>query len=188
MNEPTEQIQPDVAKNNKSLVLKLLIIALAMFGFGYALVPLYNVFCELVPSADIRGRTNQAELKEVSYQVDKTRLVTVEFLTTVNETTPLLFYAQTNKVKVHPGEYTTVNFYAENKSDKKIVVRAIDSIRPTQATNYFEKAQCFCFSQQTFNPHEKKTLPVRFVVKPDLPSEHKIITLSYTFFDNTDVQ
>jgi cytochrome c oxidase assembly protein subunit 11 len=118
MSEP-EQSSQQLEKRNTSLVLKLAMVAVAMFGFGYALVPLYNVFCELVPSADIRGRTNQAELKEVSYPVDKTRLVTVEFLTTVNETTPLLFYAQTNKVKVHPGEYTTVNFYAENKSDKK---------------------------------------------------------------------
>jgi cytochrome c oxidase assembly protein subunit 11 len=171
-----------VEQKNTKLVLKLAMVAVAMFGFGYALVPIYNVFCEVT---GLGGKTNTSAVQEVVYQVDKAREITVEFLTTVNEATPLLFYAQSNNVKVHPGEYKTVNFYAENKTDRKIVVRAIDSVSPSATKFYFEKAVCFCFSQQTFNPHEKKTLSVRFVVKPDLPAEYQTITLSYTFFDNT---
>lgn len=184
MTEP-EQTPKELGKKNTSLVVKLALIAVAMFGFGYALVPIYNVFCEIT---GLGGKTNTTAVQEALYQVDKNREITVEFLTTVNETTPLDFHAETNKVKVHPGEYKTVNFYAENKTDKKIVVRAIDSVSPSATKFYFEKAKCFCFSQQTFNPHEKKTLPVRFVVKPDLPVEYKTISLSYTFFDNTDTQ
>jgi cytochrome c oxidase assembly protein subunit 11 len=80
-----------------------------------------------------------------------------------------------------------MNFYAENKTDKTLVVRAIDSVSPGLTKDYFKKTVCFCFSQQTFKPHERKTMPVRFVVTPDLPSQYKTITLSYTFFDNTDM-
>jgi cytochrome c oxidase assembly protein subunit 11 len=141
------------------------------------------VLCDIT---GLGGKTNQAAVQEVLYPIDKNREITVEFVTTVNEATPLLFYVQDKSVKVHPGEYKTVNFYAENKTDKKIVVRAIDSVSPGATKDYFEKTVCFCFSQQTFNPHERKTMPVRFVVKPDLPGDYKTITLSYTFFDNTE--
>jgi cytochrome c oxidase assembly protein subunit 11 len=160
-------------------------VALGMFGFGFALVPLYDVLCE------VTGLNGKAESKaksttEIAYPVDKNREVTVEFMTSLNKSAPLLFRAETSQLKVHPGEYHTVNFYAENKTDKVMVAQAIPSISPGLATEYFEKIECFCFTEQTFQAREGKTMPVRFVVKPDLPGQYRTITLAYTFFDNTE--
>lgn len=169
-------------QKNTRLVKILVFVGVAMFGFGYALVPLYDVLCDIT---GINGKTNAQAVKEVAYQVDKNREIKVEFLTTLNELTPLSFWVQTTAMKVHPGQYYTVNFYAENKTDKTLLVRAIDSVSPGLTKDYLKKTVCFCFSQQTFKPHERKTMPVRFVIKPDLPEQYKTITLSYTFFDNT---
>jgi cytochrome c oxidase assembly protein subunit 11 len=171
-------------QKNTRLVWILAFVGIAMFGFGYALVPLYNVLCDIT---GINGKTNAQAIKEVVYQVDKSREVKVEFLTTLNESTPLLFWTQATTMKVYPGQYYTVNFYAKNKTEKTLVVRAIDSVSPGLTKDYFKKTVCFCFSQQTFKPHELKTMPVRFVVSPDLPKQYKTITLSYTFFDNTEL-
>lgn len=170
-------------QKNTRLVKILILVGIGMFGFGYALVPIYNVLCDIT---GINGKTNLEAVKEVLYQVDKSREIRIEFLTTLNEKTPLLFSVQTSSMKVNPGQYYTVNFYAENTTDKTLVVRAIDSVSPGLTKDYFEKTVCFCFSEQTFKPHERKTMPVRFVVKPDLPAQYKTITLSYTFFDNTE--
>lgn len=170
-------------QKNTRLVKILALVGVAMFGFGYALVPLYDVLCDIT---GINGKTNLQAVEEVAYPVDKSREIRVEFLTTINELTPLSFWVQTNAMKIHPGQYYTVNFYAENKTGKTLVVRAIDSVSPGLTKDYFKKTVCFCFSQQTFKPHERKAMPVRFVVKPDLPAQYKTITLSYTFFDNTE--
>ena len=172
-----------VNQKNKRLVRHLLIVAVAMFGFGYALVPIYNVFCDIT---GLNGKTNAEAAQEASYQVNQAREVTVEFITSLNESAPMLFRAEASKLKVHPGEYYTVNFYAENLTGKKMIARAIPSISPGAAAEYFKKTECFCFSEQTFEANEGKTMPVRFVVDPDLPEKYKTITLAYTFFDNTE--
>jgi cytochrome c oxidase assembly protein subunit 11 len=96
------------------------------------------------------------------------------------------FKAEKKQLKVHPGEYYTVNFYAENKTDKDMLARAIASFSPAVISSYFEKVECFCFSEQTFKPREKKIMPMRFVINPEIPEQYKTITLSYTFFDNTE--
>jgi cytochrome c oxidase assembly protein subunit 11 len=175
----------DIHRKNTRLIRILVFVAAGMFGFGYALVPLYDVMCEVlfkkekpgIPVAD----------KEVSYKVDKNREITVEFMTTVNKTAPMVFRSEVNKVKIHPGEYVTVNFYAENKTDKVMVAQAIPGISPGPAAEYFKKTECFCFTEQTFKAREGKTMPVRFVVNPELPEQYKTITLAYTFFDNTEI-
>ena len=172
-----------VKQKNKRLMRNLLIVAAVMFGFGYALVPLYNVFCDVT---GLNGKTNAEAAQETAYKVDKARTVTVEFITSLNESTPMLFRTETHKLKIHPGEYYTVNFYAENLTDKKMVARAIPSISPGPAAEYFKKTECFCFSEQTFKAKEGRTMPVRFVVNPALPERYKTITLAYTFFDNTE--
>jgi cytochrome c oxidase assembly protein subunit 11 len=153
-----------------------------MFGFGYALVPLYDVFCDIT---GLNGKTNTEAFTEIKYEVDFNRELTIEFITSLNELAPMVFYTETKKIKVHPGQYYTVNFYAENKTDKKMIARAIPSVTPGAAAEYFKKIECFCFTEQTFEPYEGKTMPVRFVVDPDLPARYKTITLAYTFFDNT---
>ncbi len=175
----------DVSKKNVKLARILLLVALGMFGFGYALVPLYDVLCEWKWLE--RDRPDAIKkVPEVGYTVDLNREVTVEFMTTLNESTPMEFRTEKKQLKVHPGEYYTVNFYAENKTDKAMVARAIASFSPAVISRYFEKIECFCFSEQTFKAKEAKTMPMRFVINPDIPEEYKTITLSYTFFDNTE--
>jgi cytochrome c oxidase assembly protein subunit 11 len=175
----------DISKKNAKLARILVLVAVGMFGFGYALVPIYDVLCEWKwierdrPDAIIK-------LPEVAYKVDMSREITVEFMTTLNESTPMVFRAEKKQLKVHPGEYHTVNFYAENKTDKVMLARAIASFSPAVISRYFEKIECFCFEEQTFKPREGKSMPMRFTINPELPEEYKTITLSYTFFDNTE--
>jgi cytochrome c oxidase assembly protein subunit 11 len=173
----------ELKQKNTRLVKKLVIVALLMFGFGYALVPIYDVLC------DITGQN--AKLKESveadqAFVVNESRDVTVEFVTSVNESTPLDFRVETRSMKVHPGQYYTVNFYAKNNLATQLKAQAIPSISPGLAEEFFKKVQCFCFELQTFEAHEEKTMPVRFVVDPKLPERYKTITLSYTFFDRTN--
>lgn len=174
----------DLGKKNTKLAVKLLVIALLMFGFGYALVPMYYVLCEVVGQGP-KKLVPAAEKTE--FAVDENREITVEFVTSLNESTPMMFRAETNKIKVHPGKYYTVNFFAGNKLEKPIKAQAIPDILPGLAKEYFKKVQCFCFTTQTFAAKEEKTMPVRFVVDPKLPEQYKNITLSYTFFDRTNI-
>lgn len=175
----------ELKRKNIGLATKLLLIAVLMFGFGYALVPLYNVLC------DITGQNKKLQVAaatgENEFVVDQSREVTVEFLTSLNESTPLEFKSEVPMLKVHPGQYYTVNFYARNTQAKELKAQAIPSISPGLAEEYFKKTQCFCFETQTFAPHQEKTMPVRFVVNPKLPDRYKTITLSYTFFDKTNI-
>jgi cytochrome c oxidase assembly protein subunit 11 len=174
-----------MGKKNNKLALILLLVAVAMFGFGYALVPIYDVLCEWKWIE--RDRPDDIKkVPETAYKVDMNREINVEFMTTLNESTPMVFRAEKKQLKVHPGEYHTVNFYAENKTDKVMIARAIASFSPAVTSSYFEKTQCFCFSEQTFKAKEAKTMPMRFVINPELPEQYKTITLSYTFFDNTE--
>ncbi|MDD2722775.1 MAG: cytochrome c oxidase assembly protein [Methylovulum sp.] len=175
----------DVKQKNAKLVRTLVFVVVAMFGFGFALVPLYDVLCDIT---GLNGKVASVAVKEIVYPVDKDREVSVEFVTSLNESAPMLFRSETKKLKVHPGEYYTVNFYAENLTDKVMVAQAIPSISPGLAAEYFKKTECFCFTEQTFKPREGRTMPVRFVVDPNLPKQYKIITLAYTFFDNTKTQ
>lgn len=173
----------ELRQKNLKLVKKLVVVALLMFGFGYALVPLYNVLCDITGQ---NAKLKEASEAESAFVVDQNREVTVEFVTAVNESTPLDFRAETYSMKVHPGQYYTVNFYARNNLPTPIKAQAIPSIAPGLAEEFFKKVQCFCFELQTFAAHEEKTMPVRFVVNPKLPERYKTITLSYTFFDKTN--
>lgn len=173
----------DVNKKNAKLVRNLVFIVIGMFGFGFALVPLYDVLCDIT---GINGKIRSTEAsKEVKYNIDRDREITVEFMTSLNESAPMSFRPEMPKLKVHPGEYYRVSFYAENQTDKEMLAQAIPSISPGLAAEYFIKTECFCFTEQKFKARENKVMPVRFVVNPDLPKEYKTITLAYTFFDNT---
>ncbi|CAG1769758.1 cytochrome c oxidase assembly protein subunit 11 [uncultured bacterium] len=174
----------EVGKKNTKLVTTLVLVAIGMFGFGYALVPIYDVLCEW----KWIERDRPDDIKKVAetvYKVDMSREITVEFLTTLNESTPMEFHAEKKQITVHPGEYHTVNFYAKNKTNQEMKARAIASFSPAVTSSYFEKTECFCFSEQLFKANEEKTMPMRFVINPELPDQYKTITLSYTFFDNT---
>lgn len=172
-----------IAQKNNRLIRQLLMIVFGMFAFGYALVPLYDVFCDLT---GINGKTNAVAVADTLYKVDKNREINIEFISSVNKFTPMIFKSLRKKIKVHPGQYYTVNFYAKNKTNKAMIARAIPSITPGPAAQYFKKTECFCFSQQTFKAHEAKTMPVRFVIDPALPAHYTTLTLAYTFFDTTE--
>ena len=173
------------SKKNLKLARTLLVVAVTMFGFGYALVPIYDVLCEWKWIQ--RDRPDDIKkVPETAYTVDVNREITVEFLTVLNESTPMTFRAETKQLTVHPGQYYSVNFYAENKTNKEMKARAIASFSPALISQYFEKIECFCFSEQTFKAKEAKTMPMRFVINPEIPEQYKTITLSYTFFDNTE--
>ena len=172
-----------IEQKNSKLVTKLLIVVLGMFGFGYALVPIYDVLCDIT---GINGKVDLEASKEMSYKIDKSREIKVEFISSLNKNTPMVFRSETKKMTIHPGEYYTVNYFAENKTGKNMVAQAIPSISPGAAAEFFKKTECFCFTEQKFAAHESKTMPVRFVVDPELPERYKTITLAYTFFNNTE--
>jgi cytochrome c oxidase assembly protein subunit 11 len=165
---------------NQRVVKRLGIAALLMFGFGFAMVPLYDVFCDIT---GINGKTGRIELEEaLSQQVDEDRLVTVEFLAIVNSDLPWEFRPMIRRIKVHPGEVTEVNYFARNKTDNLVAGQAVPSLAPGLAAKYFNKTECFCFTRQTLGPGEGKEMPLRFVVDPELPEEVRTVSLSYTFY------
>ena len=170
----------DRAAANQKVVKRLGIAAVLMFGFGFALVPLYDVFCEIT---GLNGKTGRIELEEaLSQAVDEDRLVTVEFLGTVHSDLPWEFRPMVRRIKVHPGEVNEVNYYAMNKTDKLVTGQAIPSLAPGLAAKYFSKTECFCFTRQSLGPGEGKEMPLRFVVDPALPENVRTVSLSYTFF------
>lgn len=177
MSEPQEK------KSHTKLVGIISLVALGMFGFGFALVPFYDVFCELT---GLNGKIKTEAAAEAAFKPDTTRELSVEFVTSLNEHMPLAFRAEVPKIKVHPGQYYTVNFYAENLTEQLLAGQAIPSIAPGWAAQYLKKAECFCFSRQEFEPHKERRMPVRFVIDPGLPDTVKDMTLSYTFFDITN--
>ncbi|MBK8816290.1 MAG: cytochrome c oxidase assembly protein [Methylococcaceae bacterium] len=173
----------DVDIKNAKLVRKLVIVVVLMFGFGFALVPLYDVLCDIT---GLNGKVGTTGVEEVAYPIDKNREVTVEFMTSLNENTSMIFRSELTKLKVHPGQYYKVNFYAENTTESDMVAQAIPSISPGLAAEFFKKTECFCFTEQIFKPREGKRMPVRFALDPELPADYKTITLAYTFFDKTN--
>ncbi|MEN8107114.1 MAG: cytochrome c oxidase assembly protein [Pseudomonadota bacterium] len=174
----------DLSVANRSVVKRLAVVVLAMFGFGFALVPLYDVFCEVT---GINGKTGRIAAEEaLSQKVDDTRLVTVEFLASVNSELPWEFRPMVRKVRVHPGEVTEVKYFASNKAGNSVAGQAIPSLSPGLAAKYFNKTECFCFTRQTLGPNEGKEMPLRFVVDPELPEEIRTVSLSYTFYPTQD--
>lgn len=170
----------DRKQANQRVVKRLGIAAVLMFGFGFALVPLYDVFCDIT---GINGKTGRIEVEEaLSQQVDEDRLVTVEFLATVHSDLPWEFRPLVKRIKVHPGEVTEVNYFASNKTDNPVAGQAVPSLAPGLAAKYFNKTECFCFTRQTLGPGESKEMPLRFVVDPELPGNVRTVSLSYTFF------
>ena len=157
--------------------MRLAVIAVIMFGFGFALVPFYDQICKATGLRDI-DRPDAVG----NTQVDATRSVRLELDANANKL-PWRFRALTPIVEIHPGEVTQVLYEVENLSPYAVTGQAVPSYGPRQAAEYFRKLDCFCFTQQAFGPHEKRQLPVVFVVDPKLPQDISTITLSYTFFE-----
>lgn len=167
---------PNPAVQNKVVLKKLIVITVAMFGFGYAMVPFYKKIC------DVTG-LSQERIAVSNTQVDPTRLVTIDFDSNIGGNLPWKFEPLTLDLKVHPGEVKQVVYRVKNTTDRTIVAQAIPAYSPRRAASYFKKIECFCFSQQTLKPGEERLMPVQFVVQNDLPKDVTRITLSYTFYE-----
>ena len=168
------------ANATTTLVMKLCLAVVGMFAFGFALVPLYDVFCDL---AGINGKTNETAYEAVEVKVDTSRIVTVQFIAQNNDTMSWIFKPNDRVLKVHPGEAVNTTFYARNPSQYEMVAQAIPSVSPGRAAEYFHKTECFCFNQQTLAGGETIDMPLQFIVDQDLPKDIHTITLSYTIFD-----
>ncbi|MCP3714464.1 cytochrome c oxidase assembly protein [Paraburkholderia sp. CNPSo 3281] len=165
---------------NRSMLIKLVVVALLMFGFGFALVPMYRAICQVTGINNLVQR-DATEREARNTQVDMTRTISVEF--DANARGLLGFRPEQTSLDVHPGEVMTVMYDISNNEGRTIDAQAIPSYAPKQATEYFRKIECFCFTQQVLKANETKRMPVVFVIDPNLPKDVKTITLSYTFFE-----
>lgn len=165
------------ARANRTLLTRLLVVAVAMFGFGYALVPFYDQICEAT------GLRNLLQPDVVANtQVDATRTVRIEFDSNVRNL-PWTFKPVAPTADVHPGQLQQVVYSVSNNTSRAITGQAIPSYGPQHAARYFQKLECFCFAKQTLQPGETRQMPVVFVIDPRIPVDLKTITLSYTFFE-----
>jgi cytochrome c oxidase assembly protein subunit 11 len=168
------------AADNKRLAWKLTWVVAGALLFAFALVPLYNVFCDLT---GLNGKTEglPASVKK-SMKVDESRWVTVEFTSSVMPGLAWNFHPTQNSMKVRPGQIMMATFEARNMTNETVIGQAVPSISPAQATFYFKKIECFCFQQQHLKAGETKEMPLRFYVSPELPKDIHTVTLSYAFF------
>lgn len=173
------------ARANRRTAIKLSVAAVLMFGFGFALVPLYEVFCEVT---GLNGKTGRVEARVADVlPVDKERLITVEFMANVDRGLPWEFRPMQAKMQVHPGETAEAYYYVQNTTGEDIIGQAVPSVAPGRAAAHFKKIECFCFSRQELKAREGRKMPVRFTVDPGLAKEVRTVTLSYTFF-NADAE
>ena len=175
----------NVQNKNNRMVVKLLAIVVGMFGFGFALVPLYDVLCDAL---GINGKTSEVAAVYQGTEVDESRLITVYFITPINSGMPWEFRAETRQVKVHPGQLNQVNFYVKNPAKTQIVGQAIPSVSPGPAALYMNKTECFCFEQQTLQAGEEVLMPMQFYVDTQLPEDITYFTVQYTLYNVTASQ
>jgi len=170
---------------NMTMAGKLVVITVAMLAFGYALGPIYKAICEItginILALGERNNTGIDVGKVVNTQVDRSRTITVEF--DANVRGPWEFKPAQSSMQVHPGEMVTVMYEFRNVQNRRMAAQAIPSYAPMQAAAHFNKLECFCFTQYTLEPGEKKSWPVVFVIDPKLSRDVATITLSYTFFE-----
>lgn len=186
--EPPVPPVPLLAAPYRPLVARLLLIVAAAFAFGFALVPLYDVLCRVTgfngKTAD--GRVGLGGLQNIqgvaASRVDKSRLVTVEFTTTVMPGLPWEVRPLSGPLELHPGELQTARFLVGNRSGETVTGHAVPSVSPGQAAQHFAKLDCFCFTQQTLTPGEAREMGVAFIVQPELDPKVSTITLAYTFY------
>ena len=155
-----------------------------MFGFGYLMVPIYDVFCDLT---GLNGKTGVAsEAQAARLASDDTRTVRVEFMGNRNQNAPLAFAPAVKQMQAHPGRRYQVAYHARNENNAVLVGQAVPSVSPPAAAAHFDKIECFCFDRQPFAAFESRELPLTFIIDPDLPRDIETVTLSYTFFDVTE--
>ncbi len=190
-----DQPNQSPARSHRQLVIKLLAVVTLAFAFGFALVPLYDVLCNVT---GLNGKTSVAKSGSLGLggitanatapasRIDLSRIVTVEFTGTVMPGLPWEMVPLTASLDLHPGELHQTKFRVHNRSDKPIVGQAIPSVSPGLAAQHFEKLDCFCFAQQTLAPGETREMPLTFIVQPEIDKDIRTITLAYAFFKVDD--
>ncbi|NBO83132.1 MAG: cytochrome c oxidase assembly protein [Betaproteobacteria bacterium] len=184
-SSPTPDASAKPTAENSRMMGKLLMVAILMFGFGFALVPFYEKICEITGINVLarKDKLNYAEAREFARntQVDTSRSITIEFDANVQGS--MLFKPKVAYMKVHPGELATVTYEIINVTSNDLVGQAIPSYAPRHSASHFKKLECFCFEQQALKGSQKREFPVVFVIDPKLPPDIGTITLSYTFFE-----
>lgn len=172
------------SKSSGKTASKLLLVVVAMFGFGYVMVPIYDVFCDLT---GINGNTSSVKTATTaSYEVDESRTVRVQFIANLNNSMHWDFAPKEFEMEVHPGKVYTTEYFAKNLRGDIMIGQAVPSVMPGLAAVHFYKTECFCFTKQQFQAGELRSMPVSFVIDPNLPKKISTVTLSYTFFDVTE--
>ena len=180
-SQPSSLAPKRILGVNRQMMTRLVVVVSLMFGFGYALVPIYKKLCEVTGINVLTQRDESAEALAKNTQVDLSRTITVEF--DANIQGPWQFKPEKRYLTVHPGELAQINYEIHNNLNRKVAGQAIPSYAPMQAGPHFKKLECFCFKQQPFEAQQSKTFPVVFVIDPKLPKDVHTITLSYTFFE-----
>ena len=181
-----KQQQRILQQANKKLLIRFACFAVIMFGFGFAMVPLYDVFCDIT---GLNGKTNQQAVAAGNFNpgdVDKNRNISIQFTVTNNEQMPWEFEPNVAAVTLHPGEIKRVSYYAKNLTDKDMTAQAIPSVSPAEAASYLKKIVCFCFNSPSLAAHAEANMEVQFYVDKSIPEHLKTLTLSYTLFDITN--
>jgi cytochrome c oxidase assembly protein subunit 11 len=173
----------DRRRANRRLVVGLLVMTFGSFAFGWALVPLYDVFCRAVGIGNAEAKAGPSTIKE---SVDPNREVTVEFVASPASVGSFEFKPKVASLRVHPGKLYETTFYAKNLTSVASTAQAVPSISPNGTAQYFHKTECFCFSPQKFGVGEGRDMPLRFIVDPQLPATVDRLTLSYAFYDTTE--
>jgi cytochrome c oxidase assembly protein subunit 11 len=181
MTEPTAKASAG-ALANRRLAKRLGLVAVVMFGFGYLLVPLYDVMCDVF---GLNGKTSGVQAT-AAREVDQSRAVTVEFTASVAAGLPWEFVPLDKKLVVHPGEEHVARFRASNLAGEEIIGQAVPSVAPGLAAKHLSKTECFCFERQALAARDGREMAVRFYVDPALPKDVQTLTLSYTFFNADD--
>ncbi|MEA2768759.1 MAG: cytochrome c oxidase assembly protein subunit 11 [Acetobacteraceae bacterium] len=169
-------------KANRSLIVGLLVMTAGSFAFGWALVPLYDVFCRVAGVGNAEAKSGPSSAREA---IDPNREITVEFVADPASVGSFEFRPTVASMRVHPGKLYDTQFYAKNLTQAASVAQAVPSISPSVAGKYFHKTECFCFSPQRFAVGEGRDMPLRFIVDPALPGNVDKLTLAYTFYDTT---
>jgi len=176
--------QPETKSAHGNLIAKLSVLVVGMFAFGFALVPLYDLLCDIT---GLGGKTgDKYEYDVAALTPDTSRLIRVNFITNNNGAMPWEFNSEKGGVRVNPGELKAVNFVVRNTTDRVMVGQAIPSVVPIKAAEHFHKTECFCFEQQILQPGEEMVMPMRFIVGRELPKNVQSISLSYELYDVTD--
>ena len=179
----SEEDENSVENSTRRTLVRTALVAGGMFGFGFAMVPIYNVFCKVT---GLNGKTDPNPYKKAAdVKIDTSREIKVQFVATKNSGMTWDFAPSIPQITVHPGQVGELDFVARNPTDKRIIGQAIPSVTPFEATNFLHKVECFCFTTQTLNPLEEKVMPLRIIVDQELPKHITKLTLSYTLFDVT---